>query len=437
MAPQQYYTATAPAASEAPCHFASYHPAAAMPVHSAAAASSWPALAAMPAPLQQSQPQQPVWYCWPVPHEQVVVGAVPTGWVQSSSSAPSGLPAADGFIAGAALSADAEPFVLEEQRSVASSNCSTAPSIRRRKPRAPLAERKALAAKQKQVEAQAQALLLRKEALTGQLEAGGEASLAAIGELQGAVWRLSTDVQGCRLVQLAVEKAKGAKRGEVVGELHGHVREAMGSPHANYVLQKVVEVMPIEIASFIAKELAGIAVDACKHRFGCRIMCRLTEQFASAPCVAKLLQELTKGIAELTTHSFGHHVVHAILEHGPEMLKHKIAMELLSDVRNAATNRSGSAVMERALMHCSASDVDMLVEALLAGDLVMDLMQSQFGIFVVKALTLQPGLPSAVVYARIESASDEARESKHFQRLQQILADEEEDDDIGEHEDAA
>eukprot|EP00971_Amphidinium_carterae_P303459 6029932-Amphidinium_carterae.1 len=34
------------------------------------------------------------------------------------------------------------------------------------------------------------------------------------------------------------------------------------------------QVMPIEMASFIAHELAGIATDACRHRYGCRILCR-------------------------------------------------------------------------------------------------------------------------------------------------------------------
>eukprot|EP00403_Amphidinium_massartii_P048792 CAMPEP_0178459664 /NCGR_PEP_ID=MMETSP0689_2-20121128/48257_1 /TAXON_ID=160604 /ORGANISM="Amphidinium massartii, Strain CS-259" /LENGTH=500 /DNA_ID=CAMNT_0020086169 /DNA_START=102 /DNA_END=1604 /DNA_ORIENTATION=+ len=451
----------------------------------------------VPAPLQQVAPpafqqQQSVVYCWQVPYEQspypsqpsqAFVGPFPApaapGYVQCSALCASGpatapfvpavmagtdcaqrLPAAAAApqewpfwtscsagvepqkaadsssfnVAGAALSVDAEPFMMEEQRSVASSNCSTAPSTRRRrKPRAPPAERKALAEKHKQVEAQAQMVLMRKGELTSQLEAGGASCIAAIEELQGAIWRLSTDVQGCRLVQKAVEKAKGAKRGEVVEELHGHVREAMGSPHANYVLQKVVEVMPIEIASFIAKELAGIAADACRHRYGCRIMCRLTEQFASAPCVAKLLDELMKDIAELTTHSFGHHVVHSILEHGPEKLRHAIAMELAADAMNTAMNRSGSSVMERALMHSAESDVEMLVAALLDGD-VLNLAQSQFGIFVVKALMQMPGTSAEKVLERVEAADEEVRESKHYQRLQQLLLDEDDHDD---EEDAA
>eukprot|EP00971_Amphidinium_carterae_P192099 3811404-Amphidinium_carterae.1 len=34
------------------------------------------------------------------------------------------------------------------------------------------------------------------------------------------------------------KRAEGSQRNELVNELRGHVYEAMGSPHANYVIQK-------------------------------------------------------------------------------------------------------------------------------------------------------------------------------------------------------
>eukprot|EP00971_Amphidinium_carterae_P105131 2081611-Amphidinium_carterae.1 len=138
--------------------------------------------------------------------------------------------------------ADAAELWPEDQRSVASSTCSTAPSThRRRRPRDTPADRRVRAEMHRQMDSWAQILLEEKEALAEQLEAGGDESLAALARMHGMFWRLATDEHGCRLVQLAIGAAKGAERAALCEELHGHVREAMGSPHANYVLQKVVE----------------------------------------------------------------------------------------------------------------------------------------------------------------------------------------------------
>jgi len=327
-----------------------------------------------------------------------------------------------------------EPW-LEDQVSAAtsphgSSTCSTAPTpYRRHKPRPAPAERRAIAAQHKLMDTRVRLLLEEKDVLDRQMQAGGDASVAAVARMQGAVWRLSTDKEGCRMVQLAIETAKGPQREMLCEELQGHVREAMGSPHANYVLQKVAAVMPIELAGFIAHELSGIAVDACKHRFGCRIVCRLTEQFSTASSVQRLLEEAMGGITELLTHSFGHHVVHAILEHGRSKHKRIIARELVQDVVNIATSKSGSTVIEKALVHCSAQDVNMLVKAVLNSDLIA-LAQTQFGIYVVRALTLTSDSIADFVVQCLQSASEDVQANRYYQKLLDLLREDQYEGDM-------
>lgn len=75
--------------------------------------------------------------------------------------------------------------------------------------------------------------------------------------LQGAIVWLSLDSSGCRAVQLALQNGPRADTTDLVTEMHGHVREMVGSPHGNYVIQKVVEQMPVSIASFVAQELVA------------------------------------------------------------------------------------------------------------------------------------------------------------------------------------
>ena len=53
-----------------------------------------------------------------------------------------------------------------------------------------------------------------------------------------------------------------------------------------------------------------------KHRMGCRILCRLLEFCSTDPNVGQLIDELLEAVAELCRHSFAHHVIQSVLEHG-------------------------------------------------------------------------------------------------------------------------
>jgi hypothetical protein len=74
----------------------------------------------------------------------------------------------------------------------------------------------------------------------------------------------------------------------------GHVREAIESPHANFVLQKLIETMPPSFTSFVLDEIRGHVDWAARHRFGCRVVARLVEH-NPAERVAVLLREMEAG----------------------------------------------------------------------------------------------------------------------------------------------
>jgi hypothetical protein len=77
------------------------------------------------------------------------------------------------------------------------------------------------------------------------------------------------------VVQVALEASGREAKEALVAELHGRVREAILSPHANYVVQKIVEVLPVPLASFVVAELSGAAAGTARLNFGCRVLCRL------------------------------------------------------------------------------------------------------------------------------------------------------------------
>merc|ERR1711977_211075 len=114
----------------------------------------------------------------------------------------------------------------------------------------------------------------------------------------------------------------------IVAELYGHVRLAISSPHANFVIQRVIEVLPINSASFVAEELATFAAEVARHRFGCRVLSRLVEHHlcgnGTAPSTNVLIDEVLRETDQLIHHNFARHVLELILEHGTKVQKHKI-----------------------------------------------------------------------------------------------------------------
>ncbi|CAE7242467.1 pum2, partial [Symbiodinium microadriaticum] len=229
--------------------------------------------------------------------------------------------------------------------------------------------------------------------LRQQLQAGHDGLSLAMSEISDKVWPLSRDANGCRVVQLAMEKASNGVAKDLAAELHGHVREAAVSPHANYVVQKVITQLSPATSAFIAEELSGNAARFARHRFGCRIICRLLEHCSSQEGTLRLIDEVLEDPAEaldLCRHNFGHHVVQSILEHGDVRYKELIAEVLGHDLLANASHRSASYVVESALSHCSEKDQQALLQQLSHPNMVAELAQARYGFYVAKTLLQRP-----------------------------------------------
>jgi len=138
------------------------------------------------------------------------------------------------------------------------------------------------------------------------------------------------------------------------------------SPHGNYVIQKIVEVMPASVSGFISGELLGSGVEMAYHRFGCRVLQRLLEHCSRETQTVLLIGEIVQAASGLCRHNFGHHVMDSILEHGLEEHKHKIVTALLSDSFVNATDVNAPYVIEWALQHCCSDDKRILTQTFLA-----------------------------------------------------------------------
>jgi hypothetical protein len=257
--------------------------------------------------------------------------------------------------------------------------------------------------------------------LIEQLEAGGEARAAAIEAISGSVVDLAFDAAACRVVQKAFETAEMHVAIALAQEMQGHIREAIKCPHANHVVQKLLDIIPAEESIFVVKELVG-AVDLAKHRYGCRVVCRAVKVHAGLEACQEtrdFIDELIPEVAELSRHTFAHYVVEAILECGSADQKHEVACALRSDLMRSAKNRSATYVVEKALLCCDAHDREAIAAELFgSAEALLELVENQFGCHLAKALPrLQVHFQQAQRY--LPEAAPLLQKSKYGRRVLQ------------------
>lgn len=212
-------------------------------------------------------------------------------------------------------------------------------------------------------------------------------------EAVGMVWPLSRHPVGCRLVQRALEVTPSPFAERLAHELAGHVKEAAASPHANYVLQKVITQLRPGASTFIAEELLENGARFARHRFGCRILCRLLEHCTTEASTQRLISNILEDPAEaleLCRHNFGHHVVQLVLERGHPRHKELVLQVLRRDLATNAAHRRASYVVEAALNNCAPKDQYALLQHLLDPSVLQELAQARYGLYVVKTLLRRP-----------------------------------------------
>jgi len=224
-----------------------------------------------------------------------------------------------------------------------------------------------------------------------------------------------------RAAQLALEGASAEHAALLASSLQGHVRRAAQSKHANYVVQKIVEVLPMARASFVVEELLGVAFEMACHRFGCRLFCRILEHLAPGDKAQELVEEVLVNIEDLCSHDFGSYVVRHILEFGLPEHKHRVAMALRPRAACHAKHRLGSHVVEAVLKSCSPEDGRSIAEPLLANKEVAALATSQYGRHVVRALLAMSGALKQETEDALWQVEKELRQSRFGRGVLQSL----------------
>lgn len=208
-----------------------------------------------------------------------------------------------------------------------------------------------------------------------------------------------------RVAQLCIARASGGDALAPARALRGRVREATRSMFANFVVQKIIEVMPAAATSFIPEELLGHAVDLACHPFGCRVFCRLLEH---GP-----LEDTATGrlVDEVLAHS-------ATLCQDPRW----VAGAVCADLVDIARCQHGSRVVETALQFCQDDDQLAIAAALLAKPRkLLELAEDVYGRHVVKALLRTPNRGRAEAAKALRPAMGKLRASANGRPVLEAL----------------
>eukprot|EP00913_Durusdinium_trenchii_P024632 g23124.t1 len=230
---------------------------------------------------------------------------------------------------------------------------------------------------------------------------------AAARKLRGHVYTFAHDAVACRVVQEAIERTGSRTAVELAQELKGHILDLAVCPHGNYVVQKVVSHLSVAASHFVLED-GRHAARTAKHRFACRILCRLLEL------------PLSSSVADaesLCCHSFAHHVIQSVLEHGEGRHKERVAKALLSDPFRFSTHKHSSYLIEKALCYCSEDDQQKFLDVLGSPQMILELANTQYGCYVARALLQDDRLNSEKAIRLLKRNRAELEQTKHGYRF--------------------
>lgn len=208
--------------------------------------------------------------------------------------------------------------------------------------------------------------------------------------VEGRVWKLSRDSQGCRRIQKLIQDVEtDDERMAIVDELKGHVWDAMFCSHANHVLQLVISSMRASSCRFIIQEIlqrgAGAVCKAARNVYACRVLQRLLEFCAEQAdeVVNHLLSEGTL----LCRHVYGNFVMQHVLEYGSDFHRGELVLEMEKHAMALGFDFRASAPLAKALAHSEEEQRASLARALLKESrLISTMARTRHGHLVVLAM---------------------------------------------------
>lgn len=203
---------------------------------------------------------------------------------------------------------------------------------------------------------------------SSQIAVRGHSGPVTAESLQGSVYDTAKDQHGCRFLQRLLAEANGD--GEIpliiMNEVVPHVAELMVDQYANFLIQKLFDIMPhnvrYNVARVAAPKLASIALTP----HGTFSVQKMVETIATREEMEILREALSKNVVRLVKDVHGNHVIQKLLQRFSPSDKDFIYDAVGSDCASIAKNKQGCCVLQRCLEYASESQKKALVNQILS-----------------------------------------------------------------------
>jgi mRNA-binding protein PUF3 len=181
------------------------------------------------------------------------------------------------------------------------------------------------------------------------LERGNMAQrLQLAAQLQSSAARLSTDVNGCWVMQKAIQVLPCEHLTHLFAALASDIDECIESRHGNFVVQAFIEKLGPDGVDFIVMAVERNAKRTASHKYGCRVIQRLLEQCPGTQ-MEIILEQIVQASVELSRNQYGCHVLRCVLEHGRNEDKKMIIKVICLNMVRLSRNRLASMVIEKCI----------------------------------------------------------------------------------------
>ncbi|KAK9270001.1 hypothetical protein L1049_025574 [Liquidambar formosana] len=217
----------------------------------------------------------------------------------------------------------------------------------------------------------------------------------SLAEVQGYIYFLAKDQQGCRFLQGMFDGGKCEDVRIIFNEIIDHVVELMMNPFGNYLMQKLLDVcneeQRMQIVRMVTRE-PGQLVRISLNTHGTRVVQKLIETLKTRQQISSVILEIEMGFLDLSKDLNGNHVVQRCLQclnNEDNKFIFDAATKFCVDI---ATHRHGCCVLQKCITHSTGERREKLVSEISANGLL--LAQDAFGNYVVQYI-IELEIPSA------------------------------------------
>ena len=201
--------------------------------------------------------------------------------------------------------------------------------------------------------------------------------------IRGRVYETAKDQHGCRFLQRWLDSNFDGEAVHVImNEIIPHVAELMTDQYANFLVQKLFDIMPHDIRYSVAQVAAPHIAQIALTPHGTFSVQKLIETIATREEMEIVRESLSNDVERLVKDVHGNHVIQKVLQRFEHPDKEFIFNAVIGDCVAIATNKQGCCVLQRCLEFASPVQHKTLVDCILG--CCLHIVQDPFGNYVIQ-----------------------------------------------------